>query len=172
MNPFLERFKSKSKDELRFILENPNSYTFEAIEAAELLLQKIKDPDFDIVKEELIIEEKVKPKKRSSEKSVSLVLKSFGLKTLGSYIVLSIFYWSVFEFLQFYSEENFIERYFLSITILLLVIVTIVNHWFFNSENHERPSFLDRTLNSIFFWIILLGYRVLFDFVVNDTVDE
>ena len=166
MNLFLSRFKEKTRKELESILNNRESYTPEAIEAARVLLKN--ETYKEEGKQEWYGKNKVKQKKRNGIDDISAFINSFSAYDLVTYLALTLSYWSIFEFASLYNGERIYNQLFGPMLIVLLPIVFVINHVFHKIEKKQN-TFLGRVVNTSFLIVIMILFRILFQVLIQST---
>lgn len=160
-NPFLKKFKEKSRKQLEEILENPENYQPMAIEAATLALKEKGENEERQEDQELgtdfIRKHEVDKKDKFGWKHIKSVSKNFfkdySSKVALTHLTTGLMYSTVILIFDFYrGEDETLLRRDLTITVFVPSLI-LFNHWLYQRDIKKRLNYTRRCLNDLFLFL-------------------
>lgn len=148
---------------MRDIISNPNTYVFDAIEAANGILEERKKHGIAIEKKKFSDElsknepsltkpKKEKKKKLNLKKDFKDFFETYNLNTVLSHVSLSLLYATVSLLFNFYEgEDETVFSRFWSMTVLIPTLL-LTNNFFYKKQISQAVSFYTRCINGIMFF--------------------
>jgi hypothetical protein len=165
---FYERFKHKSKSDLKYIIENPQTYRTEAIEAADKLLREregLPEKQIDDYKREQSVNEHKHHNPWEDSLSIASFSQSLSYNDLLTYLSLSLFSVAFVELLYYLLSDSEIEQAYKTIRNIGLVFILLLNHVVYKIGHGQSNKFMGRSLNTLILIFSMFLIRITYLYI-------
>ncbi|WP_299313227.1 hypothetical protein [uncultured Aquimarina sp.] len=156
---FKKKFEEKTDQELRYILDNKNSYQDDAIEAAKSILEWRKQVGIEIVSKPLANEDI--PNEFNpvlSNLNPKLFIKAFNKKDLFTSFCIGFLCFAVVRLFKFYQSEPFFQNLSLIYSLSLFPVLLSINHFLYRIDHRRLNNLAGRFLHSTLVFVFYIVF--------------
>jgi len=166
---FIERFKTKSEQELDEIVENRTGYQNEAVLAAIELLNNSRVTQI-AVPEELKVKKDVVKNQESDGLEKSFSPKAF-FRTLSyrefiTWLALTLLLLSFFEIINYYSDEYFVNNNWKH-NFSFFLLVLLFNHVIYKFEHRRSNNLMGRSISDSILLMMVIFAKQVYNYLVD-----
>ena len=172
---FYNKFQYRPNRDLQYIIDNPNKFEFEAIQAANAILQeRIENPQSDTYPSY----KKVKRSISEEPTNIRPFFRSLSSRDFFTYFTLALLYLTVLNLLSFYSDESYVQNNLTDIKMWFFVGLLSLSHIMYKLEHKRSNNYLGRIFNDLFlvsiisvvqniYWVITGNPRNILDLLAD-----
>lgn len=172
-NPYIDKFKSKSANELKQIIDNASDYQKDAVQAAKYLI--LEDDNLSLerpVSDESEVHDVESLGPISAIENITKTYTAdYSLGDFLSILTIAIVYNAVRAIFEYYSGEEWLKDVIYTVNLTIAIVFYLSIHIVYRLEHSRYNGYLGRLLHTLQFVFLVLIIRQLYVSSQNVSLD-